>query len=144
MEHIEYEYTRGMDDDEIDERLRTSETGVLSLSREGDAYAIPLAHYYDEDGLYFRVGMTEGSRKRAFFETTETACYVLYGTEPIDEPHRGLTRGALLPRGNSSGFRRRNMTDSIRLKSTAASPRFVCLTRGSRRSRSRLSNSTLT
>ena len=86
MEHIEYAYTRGMDDDEIEERLRTSETGVLSLSKESDAYAIPLAHYYDGEGLYFRLGVTDGSRKQEFLETTEMVCYVLYGAEPTDEP----------------------------------------------------------
>lgn len=86
MEHVEYAYTRGMDDAEIEERLRTAETGVLALSGDGDAYAIPLAHYYDGEGLYFRLGSTEGSTKREFRETTETACYVLYGTEPTDDP----------------------------------------------------------
>jgi nitroimidazol reductase NimA-like FMN-containing flavoprotein (pyridoxamine 5'-phosphate oxidase superfamily) len=31
MEHIEYAYTHGMDDAQVDERLRTAQTGVLSL-----------------------------------------------------------------------------------------------------------------
>lgn len=86
MEHVEYTYTHGMDDSEIEDRLRTAETGVLALAGDGDAYAIPLAHHYDGEGLYFRLGMTEGSTKREFWETTETACYVLYGTEPTDDP----------------------------------------------------------
>lgn len=85
MKHIEYAYTQGMDDDEITERLQTSEGGVLSLSRENDAYAIPLAHYYDGKRLYFRLGVTDGSEKRKFLETTETACYVMYGAEPTDQ-----------------------------------------------------------
>jgi hypothetical protein len=78
-----------MDDSEIEDRLQTAETGVLALSGDGDAYAIPLAHYYDGDRLYFRLGLTDGSTKRELWETTETACYVLYGTEPTDDP-RGL------------------------------------------------------
>lgn len=95
MEHIEYAYTRGMDDDEIEERLHTSGTGVLSLSKKSDAYAIPLAHYYDGEGLYFRLGSTEGSRKLEFLETTETACYVLYGADPTDDP-QGLDSWSII------------------------------------------------
>lgn len=87
MEHIEYAYTHGMDDDEVDERLRTSQTGVLSLAKDSDAYAIPLAHFYDEGRLYFRIGDTADSRKQEFLQTTETACYVLYGAEPTADPN---------------------------------------------------------
>jgi len=35
MEHIKYAYTRGMDDAETTERLRTAPSGVLSLARTG-------------------------------------------------------------------------------------------------------------
>lgn len=86
MEHIEYAYTLGMDDSEIETRLQTAESGVLALARDGDSYAIPLAHYYDGDDLYFRLGAADGSTKREFRETTGTACYVLYGTESTDDP----------------------------------------------------------
>lgn len=85
MEHVEYAYTVGMDDAEIEDRLRQSQTGVLSLSNESDAYAVPIAHYYDGEGLYFRLGITEDSKKQEFLGTTETACYVLYDTEPTDD-----------------------------------------------------------
>lgn len=86
MEHIEYAYTSGMSDSEVEQRLQDAETGVLSLADANDAYAIPLAHYYDGERLYFRLGFTEGSTKGAFWETTETACYVVYGAEPTDDP----------------------------------------------------------
>lgn len=86
MKHVEYAYTYGMDDAELEERLHTSQTGVLSLSKEDDAYAIPLAHFFDGSGLYFRLGRTEDDTKWRFLETTETACYVLYGTEPTEGP----------------------------------------------------------
>ncbi|WP_283402772.1 pyridoxamine 5'-phosphate oxidase family protein [Halorubrum sp. DM2] len=86
MKHIEYAYTVGMDDEAVDERLRTAGTGVLALADGNDAYAVPLAHYYDGNELYFRLGTTEGSTKRDLLETTETACYVLYGTDPVDGP----------------------------------------------------------
>ena len=86
MDHIDYAYTFGMDESAIEERLRETETGVLSLSRDNESYAVPMAHYYDGDGLYVRLGVTDGSRKQAFIEATETACYVCYGTEATDDP----------------------------------------------------------
>ncbi len=86
MKHLEYAYTTGMDDESIDERLRTADSGVLALAGGNDAYAVPLAHYYDGDSLYFRLGMTEQSTKRELWETTETACYVLRGTESTADP----------------------------------------------------------
>jgi nitroimidazol reductase NimA-like FMN-containing flavoprotein (pyridoxamine 5'-phosphate oxidase superfamily) len=86
MKHVEYAYTRGMDESEVEERLRTTRTGVLALSNHGDAYAIPLAHHYDGDALYFRLGFNGDSKKREFMEATETATYVLYGTETTDDP----------------------------------------------------------
>lgn len=85
MKHVEYTYTRGMDESEVEERLRETGTGVLALSRGGEAYAVPLAHYYDGTALYFRLGYTEGSKKREFVEATDTACYLLYDAEPTDE-----------------------------------------------------------
>lgn len=82
----EFAYTRGMTDDEIEQRLTARGTGVLSLAADGDAYAVALAHYYDGDALYFRVGRTEESDKLAYFDSTETACYTVYDTERTDEP----------------------------------------------------------
>ena len=86
MDHVEYAYTHGMDDAEVDERLHTSQTGVLSLAKGSDAYAVPLAHFYDGEKLYFRLGNVENSKKQEFLETTEAACYVLYDTEPTEDP----------------------------------------------------------
>lgn len=78
MEDIEYVYTRGMSDSELTERLAGTNTGVLSLAIDGDAYAIPLAHHYEDDHLYLRLGLTEDSKKRRFIEETTTATYVVY------------------------------------------------------------------
>lgn len=86
MEHIDFAYTTGMDEAAVEERLDETETGVLALSHDGEAYAIPLAHYYDGDGLYFRLGITEGSQKQTFIKTTETATYLLYDAEVTDAP----------------------------------------------------------
>ncbi|MFB6211803.1 MAG: pyridoxamine 5'-phosphate oxidase family protein [Halobacteriales archaeon] len=84
MQHIDYAYTRGMGDSEIETLLREHQTGVLSLAKANEAYGLPLAHYYDGSALYFRLGETDDSRKREFIETTDTACYVVYGTEQLD------------------------------------------------------------
>lgn len=86
MDHIDYAYTFGMDADALETRLRETETGVLALSRGNESYAFPVAHHYDGEAFYFRLGVTEGSEKRAFLEATETACYVVYGTEATDDP----------------------------------------------------------
>ncbi|MGQ4555427.1 pyridoxamine 5'-phosphate oxidase family protein [Halobellus sp. GM3] len=86
MKHVDYAYTLGMDDDDVEERLRGVETGVLALARDGESYAIPLAHYYDGESLYFRLGVTEGSRKREFLRSTGTATYVLYEAEATSDP----------------------------------------------------------
>ena len=79
MDNIEYVYTRGMNDSELSEKLSTANTGVLSLANDSDAYGIPLAHYYDGERLYLRLGVTDGSQKQAFIEETTTATYVVYG-----------------------------------------------------------------
>lgn len=98
MDHVEYAHTRGMDDEEVEHRLRTAETGVLALADDGDAYAVPLAHYYDGEALYFRLGETEGSEKETFLRSTGTACYVLYGAESTEDP-RGLDSWSVLITG---------------------------------------------
>lgn len=99
MKHIEYAYTRGMDETELEDKLQTTDTGVLALADDSDAYAIPLAHYYDGDEIYFRLGITEGDKKRELWETTETACYVIYDAEPTDDP-RGLDSWSILVTGH--------------------------------------------
>jgi len=99
MDNIEYAYTLGMDDAAVEERLETAETGVLALSDGDDSYAIPLAHYYDGERLYFRLGVTDGSRKQQYLETTDTASYVLYGTADTDDP-RGIDSWSVLVTGH--------------------------------------------
>lgn len=86
MKHIEYAYTRGMNDDETDELLRTTDSGVLAQCHDGKVHAIPLAHYYDGDGLYFRFGTTDDSTKRVVGETADQVCYTLYDAYPTDDP----------------------------------------------------------
>ncbi|MFC4406030.1 pyridoxamine 5'-phosphate oxidase family protein [Haloarchaeobius iranensis] len=98
MEHIEYAYTRGMDDAEIAERLESAESGVLSMAAAGDAYGVPLAHYYDGEDIYFRLGMTEDSHKRAVLDQDGAVSYTVYGTEDTDDP-RGVDSWSVIVRG---------------------------------------------
>ncbi|SMO61579.1 pyridoxamine 5'-phosphate oxidase family protein [Halorubrum cibi] len=79
MDHVEYVYTAGMTESEIEDRLRSGEHGVLGLANDGDAYAIPLSYHYDGDRLLLRVSEHDDeSEKGRFLETTETATFVCY------------------------------------------------------------------
>jgi|GEM_PF-117523 len=121
MDHVEYAYTEGLDDTAIEERLAGAETGVLALADAGEAYAIPLAHYYDGDSLFFRLGMTASSRKRQFLSSTTTATYVLYGTEPTAEP-RALDSWSIIARGSLSEV---PAADHDRFDTAAINERFA-------------------
>lgn len=99
MDHIQYAQTRGLSEAEVEERLERSQTGVLALAGGAEAYAIPLAHYYDGESLYLRFGLTSGSQKAAFLESTQTARYLLYGTEPSDDA-QGMDSWSILLTGS--------------------------------------------
>lgn len=86
MKHIEYTYTRGMDDAEMDDTLRTTDSGVLAQCHDGEVHAIPLAHYYDGEALYFRFGTTDDSTKRVPGESSKQVCYTLYDAYSTDDP----------------------------------------------------------
>ena len=93
MEHVEYVYTSGMTESDVDARLRTGEHGVLGLADGDDAYAVPLSYHYDGDRFLLRVSAhgddgekgapeddgTDGAgEKGRFVETTDTATFVCY------------------------------------------------------------------
>jgi nitroimidazol reductase NimA-like FMN-containing flavoprotein (pyridoxamine 5'-phosphate oxidase superfamily) len=79
MDHVEYVYTGGMTESDIDDRLRAGEHGVLGLADGGDAYAIPLSFHYDGERLLLRVSERGGdSEKGRFIAATETATFVCY------------------------------------------------------------------
>jgi len=79
MDHVEYVYTSGMTESDIDDRLRAGEHGVLGLAEDNEAYAIPLSYHYDGSRLLLRVSdHDEESEKSRFLETTETATFVCY------------------------------------------------------------------
>ncbi|WP_123623987.1 pyridoxamine 5'-phosphate oxidase family protein [Halorubrum sp. CSM-61] len=79
MEHVEYVYTSGMTESDIDDRLRAGEHGVLGLAADNEAYAIPLSYHYDGDRFLLRVSEhDDDSEKGRFLKTTETATFVCY------------------------------------------------------------------
>ncbi|MFB6184553.1 MAG: pyridoxamine 5'-phosphate oxidase family protein [Haloarculaceae archaeon] len=86
MDDVDFAYTRGLDETAVAELLGETGHGVLSLARNGEAYAIPVAYAFDGETFFVRLGMTPDSRKRAFVETTETACLVVYRAESTDAP----------------------------------------------------------
>ncbi|MFH5800103.1 pyridoxamine 5'-phosphate oxidase family protein [Haladaptatus sp. CMAA 1911] len=100
MEHVEYVYTFGMDETELEGKLRDANTGVLSLARDSDSYAIPVSFHYDGRRLLLRFGVEEGGEKMSFMEGTGTASFVVYEAAG-DESWSILVRGHLEPASES-------------------------------------------
>lgn len=100
MEHVECVYTFGMDEAELERRLRDAETGVLSLARDGDAYSIPVSFHYDDGRVLLRFGVEEGGEKLSFLDGTETASFVVYEATG-GESWSILVRGTLAPASES-------------------------------------------
>jgi nitroimidazol reductase NimA-like FMN-containing flavoprotein (pyridoxamine 5'-phosphate oxidase superfamily) len=79
MEHVEYVYTSGMSETEVDEHLRSGEHGVLALADGDDAYAVPLSYHYDGERFLLRVSEhDDDSEKGQYLRTTGTATFVRY------------------------------------------------------------------
>ncbi|NHN59591.1 MULTISPECIES: pyridoxamine 5'-phosphate oxidase family protein [Halorussus] len=93
MEHVEYVYTFGMTDAELDDRLRAGEAGVLSLADGGDAYGVPVGYHFDGESLLVRLGDSEGSTKMEYLDATETATLVVYEKESDEESWSVVVRG---------------------------------------------------
>jgi len=66
--------------DEIDALLGRHETGVLSLARGDEPYAVPISYGYDADDrqLYLRLVSTPESEKRQFVRSDAPARLVVY------------------------------------------------------------------
>ncbi|MEY7850557.1 pyridoxamine 5'-phosphate oxidase family protein [Natrarchaeobius sp. A-rgal3] len=69
-----------MTDAEVDAFLARHETGVLSLARTDEPYAIPISYGYDGDDrlFYMRMVSTPESEKRTFLESDPGARLVVY------------------------------------------------------------------
>lgn len=93
MDHVEYTYTTGMSDEEVDRRLHEEHHGVLALARDGDAYAVPMSFHYDGETLLLRLSREGDSDKLEYLATTGTATLVLYGAEGETHSWSVLVRG---------------------------------------------------
>jgi nitroimidazol reductase NimA-like FMN-containing flavoprotein (pyridoxamine 5'-phosphate oxidase superfamily) len=96
MKGIEYTYTYGMDETEVEDLLRTHQTGSLALADGNEAYTIPVAYHYEDGLIYFRLGEHEGSEKMAFLDATERACLLVYDYDTeMDTSWSIVVRGPL-------------------------------------------------
>ena len=66
--------------DDVDALLSRHETGVLSLARGDEPYAVPISYGYDVDDrcLYLRLVSTPESEKRRFLDSEPRARLVVY------------------------------------------------------------------
>ena len=74
--------TAKLEQSEIDQLLRESGTGVLALTNGSEAYSIPESFGYDGEALHFQFVFDEDSKKMAFLETTGTASFTVYTSNP--------------------------------------------------------------
>lgn len=76
--------------EETDAFLGRHETGVLSLARDDDPYAIPVSYGYDADDrrFYLRLVSTPESEKREFLASDPQARLVVY--EDDDDTYRSV------------------------------------------------------
>lgn len=86
MEQVQYVYTAGMTEAELEERLRAGEHGVLALADGDEAYAVVLSYHYDGDRLLLRVsgrdpGDGDHGEKARFLASTATATLVCYDAD---------------------------------------------------------------
>lgn len=95
MEHVEYVYTTGMTESDVDDHLRAADHGVLGLASGTEAYAIPLSYHYDGDRFLLRLSKhDDGGDKDRFLAATEIATFVCYEAS-TDESWSILVRGPI-------------------------------------------------
>lgn len=80
----------------IDDFLARHETGVLSLARSDEPYAIPISYGYAgvDRRFYMRLVSTSASEKRTFLESTPKARLVVY--EKSGETYRSVIANGVL------------------------------------------------
>ncbi|MFC6764730.1 pyridoxamine 5'-phosphate oxidase family protein [Natrinema soli] len=81
MDRIEFVYTIGMNDQELEDHLARADTGVLALAADGAAYAFPVAHHYEDETLYVRLSTDGSSTKMSYHDDTDSACFTLYDVD---------------------------------------------------------------
>jgi nitroimidazol reductase NimA-like FMN-containing flavoprotein (pyridoxamine 5'-phosphate oxidase superfamily) len=85
---------------ETDTFLGAHETGVLSLARTDEPYAIPVSYGYDTSArrFYLRLVSTPESEKRAFLASDPNARFVVYEDEGEDGTYRSAVANGTLVR----------------------------------------------
>ncbi|SFC49769.1 hypothetical protein SAMN05444422_10992 [Halobiforma haloterrestris] len=78
MDDVEYVYTTGVPENELEELLDEQGHGTLALADGNDAYAVPLNYHYDGSRFVIRMSDEPGSTKVEYAETTDTATFVVY------------------------------------------------------------------
>ncbi|WP_246048994.1 pyridoxamine 5'-phosphate oxidase family protein [Natronomonas salsuginis] len=104
MTDIRFAYSIGMTDDEVTARLRGEAVGVLALADGGDSYAIPVAYHYDGERIYVRLGLNPDSRKTEMLSKTHTACFLVYGADPLRDSWSIIATGPLSEIGPPTEF----------------------------------------
>lgn len=105
MKHVEYVYSHGMTEADIEQRLSEAVNASLGLADGGDAYAIPISIDYDDEGnLWVRLAAHEGSDKMAYLRTTETASILLFDDPTPTSSWSILVRGTLRPLSEDDQF----------------------------------------
>lgn len=87
-----------LSDEDLDSFLAAHGIGVLSLADDHDAYGVPISYGYDgESGRLFFVFLRPGaeSRKEAFAEATDTACFTTYNVRSEHEWTSAVVEGTL-------------------------------------------------
>jgi nitroimidazol reductase NimA-like FMN-containing flavoprotein (pyridoxamine 5'-phosphate oxidase superfamily) len=85
-----------MDDDEIDRTLREVGYGTLALTRDDDAYGVPVSFGYDGDRVFlylFKFG--EESKKLGYSEPTQRASLTVIDVESRTEWRSVIVTGTL-------------------------------------------------
>lgn len=67
-----------MNQTEVQDFLKDSRCGVLSLIDGDKPYSIPVEHYFDGKSLYFLTSEKEGQRKINCIKNNTNACYIIY------------------------------------------------------------------
>lgn len=83
---------------EIDEFLGATETGVLSLAREDEPYAIPISFGYDSESrtFYLRLVSTPESEKRKFLASAPSARLTVYDEVAAESTYRSVVATGVL------------------------------------------------
>jgi hypothetical protein len=96
VDYVDYVYTVGMDDAEVERRLRGAEAGVLALADDGVAYAVPVSHVYEDGVVYLRLSDDDDDpRKLRFADATVEASFLVYGVEAPGDSWSVLCAGPL-------------------------------------------------